>query len=441
MSRLKKYLERRRARPLILTVSWMDDTVDFVLWDAAHTVPVDVERHQVEESGFGGEAYEAVVSELCARAAKQGQRPGWLKETRWIVFPEALPLAEEADRSHRRAPQSLLDCCHRLSAGGLPAETLSATALVESGVYACHDFGLEGTGFCAAFGKRLLFVAKGNGERFCRLSRPQFGGGKALLEVYTDWLSQTLTLYRNKTGVPLKRIRAAWKSGVGEAGGVMAVPLDLGWVPVDWPIGDSQPCDRGVYYLHQRAAWGERRAGFRLKIPELERRRTFWAWERRLRFLAMVLMAGWIFLFLGACHQAGDRLEAERFSPAMGEATERQRAALTTLQSRWRDFAEAREAREDPIRIVGRLAGLFPDGAKGRQVSVERTLLPTRQYRVHASGTVAGPDAAAAVDRFVERMRAEPSRPRVENLKFKREADGLVFEVETLFEYAERKAR
>lgn len=436
MKRFLKYLQRRRARPLVLTVSWMDDTVDFVLWDTSRPLPLDVARYQVAERGFAGQAYEEAVSTLRAQADARGQIPCWIQETRWLVFPESMPRAVEGERSERRAPKSLLDCCHWLSAEALPAETLSATALLEGGVYACHDFGPEGTGFCAVFGKRLLFVAKGNGQRFSRLSRPRFVAGKALVEVSTDWLSQTLTLYRNKTGLPLKRVRAAWKSGVGEAGGVMAVPLDLGWVPVDWPIGDPQPFDAGVYYLHQRAAGGERGASVRLKIPELERRRTFWAWERRLRFLAMVLMAGWIFLFLGACHQAGD-FTAERPASATVEAYQLQRTALKTLQSRWKEAEAARDARQDPIRIVGRLAGLLPEGAQARQISVERTV-PHRQYRIHASGTLAGSDAAAAVDRFVERLRADPVRPRVDNLKFKRDGDGLKFEVETVFEYSGR---
>lgn len=432
MKRLSQLIFRRRGRPLVLTVSWTDDLVGLVLWDVTGPTPVDVARHAVEDSGFGGEVYRTVVSERLLQGA------GPLRETRWIVFPEAMPWVAKAGDSGRRAPQSLLECCQWLSADELPAETFSGTALLERGVYACHDFGGEGTGFCAPFGKRLLFVAKGNGERFCRLSRPQFGAGKSLWEVSADWLTQTLTLYRNKTGISLKRIRVSWRSGADEAGGSMAVPLDRGWVPVDWPICDTRPFDSGTYYLHQLAAGGSHGASVRIRIPELERRRTFWAWERRLRFLAMLLMAGWVFLFLGACQQTTERSAVEPVTPGLVEAYERQRADLVEVQARWRRSAVERGAREDPVRIVGRLAGMFPEGAMRRQVSVERAVETRRQYHVHASGYLAGPDAAAAVDRFVERVRGDPLRPRVENLKFKREGDGLQFDVETVYEYAGR---
>jgi hypothetical protein len=430
MIALVKRLFLKRPRPLRLTVTWMDEAVGFVLWDVSRPIPVDIGQRR-EVGAIRGGSYQAVLVDLLSGVS------GRLEATRWILFSEALPRALESGDSTRRAPQDLLECAACLSAFELPERVLSAAALVEQGVYACHDFGPEGTGFCAPFGNRLLFIAKGNSEPFRRLSRPHFGPHRTLLDLSTDWISQTVTLYRNKTGMLLKRVRAAWKADTGKAVSAV-VPVDHGWVPVDWPIGDTRPFDHGVYYVHQLAAACNGANKFRLRIPELERRRRFWAWERRLRFLAFVLMAGWIFLFVGACRQphfAGDRPD-----PAILAEYHQLRSSLSQYQERW-GLAEAADgARLDPILLVGRVARILPGEAGERQVSVER-LEEHRRYRVRASGHLAGPTAASELDRFVGAMRGDPTQPGVDNLKFNREGNGLRFEVEAVFDASRNGAR
>lgn len=390
-----------------------------MLWDVREALPRLLKERVLSNLDLDADAYRHVVGGLTAEVV------GQLVATRWITFEEALPWrAEAVDSKH--LPPSMAACCGALSLGHLPTELLSASSLLEGGVYGSHDFGPDGTGFCGRFGTRLLFVAKGNSERFTRLSRPQFSSTSRLSALSADWMRQTITLFRNRTGIGLKRIRFGWREGGALEAGALSVPFEMGWVPADWPAVETKAESQGIRYLHQLAAGPVRRSANRIGVVELEKRRNFWRWERRLRIVTTLLMCGWVFLVFGACRQHPTESEADR------HLYRTQKAALTAYQSDWEAFNAVRERRVGPFWLVGQMANLLPKTAFQRQLTVSRSTTEKGAYVVRTSGYLEGEGDTKAMDAFVASLRGSPLHSKISHIKFQREEGRLFYEVEAV---------
>lgn len=408
-----------RPRPLVLTVSWMDESVCFMLWDVREALPRLLRERVLSDMDFDTDAYRHVVCGLTADVV------GHLVATRWIAFEEALPRRADAVDSKHLSP-SMAACCGALPLSHLPTELLSASSLIEGGVYSCHDFGADGTGFCGRFGNRLLFIAKGNSERFTRLSRPQFSSKRGLFELSADWMRQTVTLFRNRTGIGLKRIRFSWRESSELESGALSVPFEMGWVPVDWPSVEAKAESRGIRYLHQLAAGALRRSVTRIGVVELEKRRNFWRWERRLRIVTTLLMCGWVFLVFGACRHHLPESEAD------GHLYSAQKAALSAYQADWMAFNAVRERQVGPFWLVGQMANLLPRAASGRQLTVSRSAKVPGAYVVRTSGYLEGDAEPKVMDAFVASLRGSPLHSKISHIKFQREEGRLFYEVEAV---------
>jgi hypothetical protein len=418
---IRQFFQRQRRQRLVLTVCWLDDAVSFLLWDDGGKFPSRLGDVTFENGNPGIDEYRQVIRKLLRGTS------GQLAETRWIVFRESLVQTPGSGKRGVELSAAMLECCNGLEAEALPSEVLSATALLESGVYAAQDFGEDGTGFCTPFGRRLCFVARGNGEQFRRLSRAQFIAEGTLLELSSDWLRQTLVLYRNKTGLPLGRVRLSWKGGQLDAAGDLPVDVEFGWVPPDWPVTEVPQRQQSVRYLHRLAVYTGNRRALRMAVEELERRRRFCLLERRLRIFSALLIGGWVFLLFAACQQ-----KALLTDSVAGPEQIRQREQLERYQQQWAQAAESKARRAQPFEIVGTLAEFLPKNTLDRHIEVTR-IGEHSGYTVRIGGFLVGGEPLEAVHSFVRQLEADASVREVVNLEVNRSSDRLYFEVETAY--------
>jgi hypothetical protein len=422
-------MKRVRRRPLV-TVCWLDREVSFAVWRPEGKNWRCLKVAQRREANFDGAGYREELAALVAGLGFGRARVCWL------VLREAWPEVPQAGRGVGCAevtlalPGWIRRCWEGLEPRDFPDEVVSGLGLLESVLWGRPEKWEPGTGFLMRVGSRFVLIGRGErGQTFRRVSRrdlvEQTGSGG----ICREWLLQTRTLFRNRTGLELKRVYVAEETGIH----LLQVP--------DFPI-EIEPAGPILFQgtegcvfpasacriLHGSCVAGSRGVDDQLQLAALSQRQRWHKWERRLQTSTGLLLGCWGLLLLGACRH-------EAILPEIGEAEARewQRCAseLKENQKRWQRVWTQTEARSRPFELIARVVRGRPDGVEVNRVRVSADGPGgAGKHSIRLEGTFSGEAGNPAFRRWIGELRDPDRINHVRNLTFARGPDGIAFSLD-----------
>jgi hypothetical protein len=413
-----------RRRPLV-TVCWLDREVSFAVWELKgkkwHCRKVARRREENSDAAGYCEELRRLVSGL----------GGGRVRVCWLVLREAWPETPQSGRERKEVtlalPGWIRRCWEGLEPRDFPDEVVSGLGVLESALWGRPEKWEPGTGFLMRVGSRYVLIGRGEGgQTFRRVSRRDLVEQAASGGICREWLLQTRTLFRNRTGLELARVFVAEETGIH----LMQQP--------DFPI-EIEPAGPIVFpgmegcvfpasacrILHGGCVTGSRGLDDRLDLAALSQRRRWHKWERRLRTSTCVLLGCWGFLLLGACRH-------EAILPEIGEATSREwkrhASDLKVSQERWQRVWTAKQAQSRPFELIARIVRDRPEGVEVNRVRVATG--SNREHAIQLEGTFSGEATNPAFRRWIGELRQPDRIEQVRNLQFARNVDGIAFSLE-----------
>jgi hypothetical protein len=422
-----------RKRPLV-TVCWLDREVSFAVWepDGREWRCRAVARRREANGDAAGyrEELERLVSGLGASRAR----------ICWLVLREAWPETPHPGRGRVEVtlalPGWIRRCWEGLEPRDFPDEVVSGLGVLESTLWGRPEKWEPGTGFLMRVGSRFVLIGRGEGgQTFRRVSRRDLVEQAGRGGICREWLLQTRTLFRNRTGLELACVLVAEETGIH----LMQQP--------DFPIeiraagrldfpgieGEVLPAS-ACRILHGSCVTASRGVDDRLELAALSQRQRWHTWERRLRTSAGVLLGCWGLMLLGACRH-------EAVIPEIGgtEAREWQwhESNLKTNQNRWQRVWTLSEVQSRPFELIARVIRDRPEGVEVNRVRV-RAEGPesSGNHSIQLEGTFAGEASHPAFRRWIGELRNPDRMGQVKHLKFSRGSDRIAFSLEGIVNHA-----
>jgi hypothetical protein len=347
------------------------------------------------------------------------------RRIRWVVLEEAHRLpGTGSGGGEARLPGWMWHCWNLLDSRELPETVSSATALLEAELGGHPEYLRVGNGLHLRLSGRSVFLGRGEGGVFRRVGRPGPDPGPDL----TDWLRQTRTLFRNRTGSDLKRV---YLTGLKPAGPEMdsPVPFEIigGVVPAAWRSRSDGQLGMGDLFVHLAAVRQEPQPAAGIPFAGLGKRSRLWQWERRLRMAVGGVMGCWMLVVLGACQMDGNQPLA-RAGP--GER-EHWRQIESRLEAYYRDYSRDKSrslSRERPFRLVGDLASHKPGTIEVSRIRLDwQPGSGGQECRLYLEGDYRGSEPSAAFRRWVEALKLENPALSVAELDLERREDRIGF--------------
>jgi hypothetical protein len=407
-----------------VTVCWLDDSVSLVRW-APRIGRRRVCRKAIEVAADSCDpaALRAALATLAAPA------PPAAIEQLWIIAVEAFPQVDSGDARQPpfRLPEWITRCWAGLPAELLPERVISGLAAMDVELRQWPEYTQAGSGLSMRLGGRALFVGHGNGSQVRRFGRSRTGCRAESGAISTEWLLQTRLLFRNRTGMELRRVLMPDCALDKAACADLPFEVIAGVRPRAWWPKDTTLLDPGLVFLHASAVLDKLPDSCLLTLPGLQRRRRLYAWEQRLRLASGLLFCCWGFLLLGACrHEA----LADPSSLALHEWRQH-RSELTAWNERWQGDRARAERDSVPLRLVGSIAETQPEGVRiGRvQLSSQTASRPGR-LALRVEGTYAGAAPSAVFRGWMDQLRGAGAMDRIDNLQFQREGERIRYVLE-----------
>lgn len=275
-----------------------------------------------------------------------------------------------------------------------------------------------------ALGK-AIFVGFGEEAGFYRISRPAYvreDRGRGLDE---DWCQQTRMLYRNRTGLELKRILIL-ESNIPEA----PIPGDCGLetVPINWARDradlEAFNCQESVRCLHScllNASLTNPASG--LADPCLKYRKSQ-QMASALRAGISLMACGWLLLLLGACQSFNNRASQD---PELLNRWNDEKAIWEESNKKYQKHLTDLSKGHAPFRIVAVVARGIPQNLEVDRIHIrerEDTLESVHALTLEGCITDGNPDDEFR--QWIESLQQDFGADR-EELKLLPEESGLRF--------------
>lgn len=405
-----------RSRPrFILTVSWLETEIRFILWSAvdgeepilAHLAVLPVDRCTAE-------GYQDMLREMRERTA--GGRAG----TRWIVLREAWRSGPHS--AEIAPPFGIRHCWETLPVGLLPDRILDGAQLLKREFDFKHALGVSGTCLYFRVGNRAFLAGEGNGVAFSRLSRADLLANGPEGEILRDWFLQSRTLFRNRTGTSLSRILIR-----GNEPALVkhddSYPIEL--APVSSKqLGCTEKLSPVEVCLHWQAASLPESSAPELPVPFLESRRRSHAWERRLRLGACVLTGGWALLLVGACQN--EALMPGKFAKEERQL-ERYAHRFDAYQREWDEARQRDREISRPFELSGKLVQSIPQEVQLDGLNIRQQEKNPGVYEIEVNGAVAGEGETGLLRSWIKGLKQDGTLSQIGDVKFFRAADRIAF--------------
>jgi hypothetical protein len=415
------------ARTLV-TVCWMEQGISLARWDPR------VGRQRVCRGAA------TLAAEACdpagyrgALTALAGPLPLKRLTVRWIVPREAFPACQYGEGGQPacdpvRLPQWIERCWYQLPSALLPAGVVSGLEAMQAELLDWPEFAVPGTGFHAVIGGRSVFIGHGNGRSFRRFSRGPAAAAAVADALPMEWLLQTRLLFKNRTGMELKRILVPeGRQYSFSAAGPAPFEVIPGARPGAWSPREGLDLEPALLFLHASAVLDKAVRAAGLAFPELERRRRLRMWEGRLRLASCFLLCGWVLLLLGACrHETGPAVP-----PGARHAWDAEKHHLSLLGERWRSLRQHESRQHAPFQLIGAIAGSQPAGVQLSRFHLERGSAANRgQLAVHLEGVFHGERPSGVFREWMEQLKVISPLEQVDNLHFRRDGGRILFSLE-----------
>jgi len=148
-------------------------------------------------------------------------------------------------------------------------------------------------------------------------------------------------------------------------------------------------------------------------------------WERRLRIAAGMLFCGWSFLLLNACRHEVLLPPTKALSdPAIESARER----LRESGKRWKDWRKYKTERETPLILMDVLAESIPAPIEVSRLRLQREAGDgDGDFNLEMEGIFHGDEPSQVFRKWMDYLKSESAVTQVDNLKFRREDEGIAF--------------
>lgn len=416
-----------RRRPLV-TVCWLDREVSFALWVPGETGYCCCKVARRGERNCDAAGYDEAMKQLVPLRRLSSIR------VRWIVLREAWP--EVAQAALKSAPVTLAlpgwirRCWEALGPEHLPGEVVSGTERLESVLRDQTGLLEAGSGYLMRIGGRYLLIGRGAEDgSFRRISRRDLVAEAGAGPLCCEWLLQSRTLFRNRTGLDLKRIHVAEETGI-HAVRRPDFPIELlSAKPILLP-----GCDESVFpasacrILHGACLAEGKSPRASLELTSLAQRQRWHRWDRRLRTSTCILLGCWSLMLLGACRN--EAVTPELPMPAVRE-WERYKHDLKERHERWQRVWTEQRAQARPFDLIDRVVRDRPEGVTVSRVRVGPGLArQDGEYSVRLEGTFSGEAGHPAFKEWLESLRGSNPLEQVHHLEFGREVDGIAFSLQ-----------
>lgn len=428
MKDLKRLFGSREEQ--LVTVCWMDEEVTMVQWTEGGDGSWNFkDALLLEARGFTAHTYRDGLNRLTSGAGSESCR------VRWIILKESFPYPVEREKGKAASPVRLPGWIERswyaLNVEELPDQIICGMTALEQELVNWRGFEREGTGLCLVVGSRLLFIGHGNRTPFRRLSRRHLIRPESDDRILSDWLLQTRLLFRNRTGMELRRVYdpegRASSSTVSREPSFEMIP---GQCPDAWTCSGKSVVGDGMIHLHLSSASFRKGGPGILRFPQVYRRLRYREWENRLRVAACILICVWGLLFLGACRSSGTSSQAGKGSYQEWEQAKKR---LEKFQADW-SSREGSDSRADlPFEWVGTLAQSVPEGIKVHRIHLTREGKSGGGHlKLALEGIYQGDHPSGVFRGWMDELHENKTFSRVENLRFHREEDAVVFSLQGL---------
>lgn len=399
----------------------METGVSCVVWEPPHGRRRVVRRTAVlKAASCTGTALEDLLDGLL----KAERVPGRAR-IRWIILKECFPPAEGASGTVGY-PEWMRDCWNDLPIGYLPAEVVSGTGAVIPELLEWPAFSETGSGFFMEITGRALFLGHGGGRSFIRVSRRDLRAGGMESALNLEWLLQSRVLFNNRTGSELRHVLMP-DSPPMRGNGPDELPFDLstGMRPPAWPVDDDHPLGASLLFFHACAANDRNCRGPGLEIPLLRGRVRRRVWTQRLQIAVCLVLAGWVFLLLGACRNSGG---GGLPAPMGGTDASGQRERLVRLKAALAGQRELQTARTHPLRVIGEVAKTMPGRVRVQRIHYKPAGVSTgRKEPLVVEGTCPADGAPAVLEKWIHDLEGCDRVGEVENLRLDRDGSEISF--------------
>jgi len=412
MMRLLKALQGSPRKPLV-TVTWLEEKIRLMAWVGEDDGSLNaVAERSLPTKGISAEAYRDVLREIETEA---GCRRSLV---RWIVLRESW---QNGSQGGPNPPFGIRHCWESLPLAFLPSRTLEGSQLLMR----AFDFKRElaGPGTCLYFrlGDRALLIGEGNGVEFRRLSRTGLLKSGPENEILQDWFLQSRTLFRNRTGTPLKRIAIPGKDDAFTVPD--AYPIDIDLLKTTRLPG-TESLSPVEFILHKQAAEAGEETMPEAPVPFLQSRRRSRDWEGRFRLGACLLTGGWTLLVMGACRNEvllpGDAIQS-------GKELDRYQHRFVAYQQQWRAQEERIRNVSNPFDFSGRLLHSIPGEIRMSGLKLRQSTGNPQAYEVEMRGALTTGTDTHLLRSWIADLQSTGVLTKVGDLKFERTANQIAF--------------
>ncbi len=420
---------RRWLNPLTVssghtvTVLWTEEGASLVLWQTGPgKAPRYVSQRRVAVAADCTEAFTGACHSLVREFG-----PGKIPFV-WIFLPEAFPglrngAGGEAANAQVRLPEWIADCLRELPALFLPNQVLDGTSCLDRALVSWPPYREPGTAIILFMGSRLLLLAHDERGCFRRYSRAESALVAESRDLQTEWIRQTRTLYRGRTGLSLDcLLYPGPEDGSIALDSALKIRTDL--IPPGWVGNGAGLAFAARLYLHRAALETPGSGECRLEVAELRRRWRRTARERSLKVSVIFLAAACCLALLGACRSHGDG-QPDQASLRLWSQSARE---WQQLDRQYRKLEEKRRGRTAPYRLVGTIARSAGPGLDLQGIRIRRGNSRAKaDLRLEIEGRIPEESASGELRDWIHSLKQMDAISSVENLRLERDGEEMRF--------------
>jgi len=399
----------------------MPEKVSMILWDSQPgRKRCPKSAAEITADDCNPERYLSTMSALLEGSSSRGRL------LKWILPEELFPTNFEGTGDSRRAkaiiPEWIRQCWMHLPGKSIPQQVMCGFGSVRENLRDWESFCRTGTGFLFEVDGKSLFFGYDSGEIHTRVSRATMNSDSGP-GLSNDWIRQTKLLFRNRTGGSLHRIllpeAVEWENGMD----IESVDL-ITEKPPAWISCSRTGLEVALLFLHACALVGKETVSQR-SIEFLERKRNQELWGHRFRGACALLALAWLCSTAGACRHEPD--EPATLSGKQLE-WEGQHRLWKTKNRQWEAQQSVIKSRTGPFQVIGALARSVPRDMMLDRVHLQKAdTAGGKTYSLDLGGRCSGEDPSSTFREWLEEAKKSASLSEIENLRFSRDHEVLVF--------------
>ncbi len=359
-----------------ITVCWTQDRVSFCFWlKEAGKLAKALESKQLPACNLNARSYVEILEALTGKQTGKPVRIIWM-----LMFtPMETASGSAKAGGYPVMPDWMEACWKQLPLSLMPSFSCYGLDCIVKQLRDWDPMDNKGTGvYFEALGKGYFF-GFGEQETFHRISRPAKLRADPDRELDADWCQQTRMLYRNRTGLELKRILLPWTV---KRNSLVVVSGDIELIPVLSPVDVANLPGAGMSealaFLHYCLLQAEEGEDFIMLEDPVRSYRGRSQSVSTMKTGIYLLACGWVLLFLGACQNFNRKSGQD---PALHEDWNREKAEWKESNKRYRKHLADVSDNALPYKLVAEVAANVP-----QQLELERIHLwepPVKSQRIH----------------------------------------------------------